>query len=326
MGPALFCIPWKSLIPLWTSTLEPMFAYTYSTPHLHPATCVKTNLLVTPCSYREAEASTSERADWQPMLRQHQAGLVSPSPGEENILSWAHPLRHCTIRPIVPCVQKPGSILCHLRALPPSCLTWKYCFFSLIARSLGDLSTGLEVWPTSSVSACQTSLLGAKMRSANERLLNGISQSVWGKETHKHNCTSKMGILWCSQLQKSKLNRGYSLDGAETLPRRHRRRTLKIKPISAHLPLLSLLASGGKMTTNQFRTRRHKKLFYTSLCYPQGYISLPLASPLQFREGDRGAAASPQQGGQIPSSWAVLLASSQVAGCEGAGKQANLEF
>lgn len=263
-----------------------MFAYTHAAPHSRPATCVKTNVLVTPCSYREAEASTSERADWQPMLCQQPAGLVSPSPGEENILSWAHPLSLRTIRPIVPRVQKPGSILCHLRALPPSCLTWEHCFFCLLACSLDDLSTGLEAWPASSASAWQTSLLGAKTRSANEHFLNGISQNAWENKIHKHACTSKTGILWCSPLQKSKLNRRYSLNGTETLLQRHRRRTSKIKPISAHLPLLSLLASGGKMTTNQFRTRRHHKLFYTSLCYPQGDISLLQASPLQFREGE----------------------------------------
>lgn len=189
-----------------------MFAYTHAAPHSRPASCVKTNVLVTPCSYREAEASTSERADWQPMLCQQPAGLVSPSPGEENILSWAHPLSIRTIRPIVPHVQKPGSILCHLRALPPSCLAWEHCFFCLLACSLDDLSTGLEAWPASSGSAWQTSLLGAKTRSANEHFLNGISQNAWENKIHKHARTSKMGISWCSPLQKSKLNRRYSME------------------------------------------------------------------------------------------------------------------
>lgn len=103
--------------------------HTHSSPLPPCNLCQDKHALVTSCLNQAAEASTSEWTDWQPKLRQQPAGLVSPSPGDENILSWAHPLPHRTIGVIVPCVQKPGSILYHLCALPPSCLTWKYCWF-----------------------------------------------------------------------------------------------------------------------------------------------------------------------------------------------------
>lgn len=59
-------------------------------------------------------------------------------------------------------------------------------------------------------------------------------------EKTEHLCTSKIGILWYPQLQRSKLSRGYSLDGVETLSWRHKRSHLKNQcPHSYVLPSCS---------------------------------------------------------------------------------------
>lgn len=146
-----------------------MSTSTHATPHSHPAICVKTNAFLSHLAWirqlkpallnrrTDNQCCVSSQWDWYPPL----------PPGDENILSWAHPLPHHTTGAIAPRVQKPGSVLCPVLSLCTATILpdleilgcvlfvcfggfywvfWLLFFFPLLACSLGIWAQGLVAW------------------------------------------------------------------------------------------------------------------------------------------------------------------------------------
>lgn len=126
-------------------------------------------------------------------------------------------------------------------------------------------------------------------------------------EKTKHTCTSKMGILWYPQLQRSKLNREYSLDGVETLSWGHRRRYFKNQAYYCSPSSAFPSCSWRRDDHIPIRDQKEQQVALHFVLSPLRRCFTPPSIPSPIQRG-WPKQSSVSVTGQTRSSWAVLPA------------------